>query len=214
MVRTFTTASWTTDASSSSDKVLATARSMVAASRLWDGVTVEDAEVSSSRITLDLAGAGTTVDAPRARLALRTLAWTAQAVLGEGDVPVALRTRDGGGLFGHEVPATLTRAGTPAESVCDIWIDHPAPDASVPPGSLVARGQAVAAAGVQWELRRGTTIVRRGVSPTSATAPARGTFLVDLGRLETGTWTLRAFTTSDEDGERVVAERLSTFVVE
>jgi hypothetical protein len=214
MVRTFTAASWTTD-TSPSEKVLATTRSLVAGSSLWDGVTVEDARVSSSTITLDLVGAGPDLDAEQARLALRTLAWTAQAVIGEGDVPVALRTAGGGGLFGHAVPATLTRAGTPAASLCDIWIDHPAPDLSLSPGSLVVQGQAVAfEANVQWELRRGTTVVREGFTTASVGGPARGTFRFDLGRLEAGAWVLRVFTTSAEDGATVVAERLTPFVVE
>lgn len=212
LVRTFTTLGWRTDPSSS-EKVLAATRSMLAGSALWDGVTVEDARVSASRITLDLVGAGATLDAELARLAQRSLAWTAQAVLGEGDVPVTLRTQGGDDLFGHEPPATLTRAATPDDALCDIWVDHPAPDLSLLPGPLVAQGQAVAFEGtVQWQLRRGTTVVREGMTTASAGAPARGTFRIDLGRVEAGTWSLRAFTTSAQDGA-TVAERLTTFVV-
>lgn len=213
LVRTFGSATWATDASRS-DKVLAATRSMVASTPLWEGVTVERARVTSSRITLDLAGDGAALDATQARLALRSLAWTAQGQNGAGDVPVAIRVPGGGELFGHDVPATLTRAGTPPESVCDIWVDHPAPDLSLAPGPLVVQGQAVAfEATVEWELRRGAATVREGFTTASAGAPARGTFQVDLGRLEAGTWTLRAFTASAEDGVKVVAERLVTFTV-
>lgn len=213
LVRTFTSASWSTDASPS-ERILATARSLLASSPLWDGVSVERADVTASRIVLDLTGPGEALGADEARLALRSLAWTAQAQHGDGDVPVAVRVQGGGGLFGQAVPATLTRAGTPPESVCDIWIDHPAPDLTLAPGSLVASGQAVAfEASVDWELSRGATVVRDGFTTASAGGPARGTFLIDLGRLEPGTWVLRAFTTSAKDGRSVVAERRVTFTV-
>lgn len=213
LTRSFAAVSSPTGASPS-DQVLATVRDLLAASPVWEGVDAEDARVSGSRITLDLAGAGRPLDAAEARLALRSLAWTAQARLGSGDVPVAVRVAGGGDLLGHEVPATLTRAGTPPESVCDIWIDHPAPDLTLAPGSLVASGQAVAfEAGVDWELSRGATVVRDGFTTASAGGPERGTFLIDLGRLEQGTWVLRAFTTSAEDGQKVVAERRVTFTV-
>lgn len=80
--------------------------------------------------------------------------------------------------------------------------------------SVTVRGQAVAfEANVEWELRRGTSVVRDGLVTASIGAPSRGTFTVDLGRLEAGTWTMRAFVSSAEGGERVVAERLVTFTV-
>lgn len=122
----------------------------------------------------------------------------------------------GGALLGRVGTATnFTRASTPPDALCDIWIDSPSPGATVRASdSVKVRGQAVAwEANVEWELRSATATVREGFTTASIGAPSRGTFTVDLGLLEKGTYTFRAFTTSAEDGVRVLAERDVTFTV-
>ena len=186
-------------------------------SELWREVTVEDAGVTSGRITIELSDSGPdAATAEAARLEVAALVWTAQAAVGRGDVPVRMTTSDGGRLLGHvSADTAFTRAATPPEALADLWVDEPSPGAALPAGRTVTvRGQAVAfEATVEWELRRGTTTLRDGFATADAGAPRRGTFTVDLGRLEAGTWTFRAFTTSAEDGQGVVAERLVTFTV-
>jgi hypothetical protein len=185
-------------------------------SRLWGGTVVEDVQVSTQRISLRLSGAGRSADRRRdAELEVWAVVWTAQAALGRGDVPVRITTDSGGVLLGHVATgAAFTRAATPPDALCDIWVDSPAPGATLGSSQpLVVSGQAVAfEANLEWELRRDDTVVRDGFTTASIGAPGRGTFSVDLGRLRAGTWTFRAFTSSAKDGSPV-AERLVTFSV-
>lgn len=183
---------------------------------LWRGVDLADLEVTQSAITLRLGGsAADAPDAASARLAAYALAWSAQGAVGRGDLPVSILPADGGKLLGQLDPSkAFTRAATPPEALCDIWIDSPAADTALSPTkAVVVRGQAVAfEANVEWLLRRGATSVRDGFVTASIGAPSRGTFSVDLGRLDAGTYTFRAFTTSAKDGS-TVAERVVTFSV-
>ncbi|WP_404382028.1 Gmad2 immunoglobulin-like domain-containing protein [Knoellia locipacati] len=185
-------------------------------SDLWSGVEPDRLAVTRDDITLTLSGPGREApDAEQATLGVASLVWTAQAAVGRGDLPVEVRSATPGLLLGHLEPSrTFTRASTPPDALCDIWLDAPAPGASVSASRpVVARGQAVAfEANVEWELRQGATVVRDGFTTASVGAPSRGTFTVDLGRLEAGTWTFRAFTSSAEDGS-TVAERVVTFSV-
>ncbi|KRE43385.1 Gmad2 immunoglobulin-like domain-containing protein [Knoellia sp. Soil729] len=184
--------------------------------QLWDGVTLDGVEVTSGGITLRLSGSGDRApDSDRARLAVASLVWTAQAAVGRGDQPVTIRPGDGGELLGRLSSAKpFTRAGTAPEALCDIWVDTPAPGATLAPSKpVVVRGQAVAfEATVEWQLRRGDASVRDGFVTASIGAPSRGTFTVDLGRLDSGTYTFRAFTSSAKDGS-TLAERVVTFSV-
>lgn len=216
LVREFWLASATSGTSESARVTTAVGESL-RRSELWRGVTLERAEVTDSGITLRLTGSGDRApDAARAQLAVSSLVWTAQGAVGRGDLPVTIRTTGGGQLLGQVTSSKpFTRAATPPDALCDIWIDDPAPGAAVPVDKpVIVRGQAVAwEANVEWELRRGTTTVRDGFVTASIGAPSRGTWSVDLGQLEPGTWTLRAFTSSAEDGAKVLAERFVTFTV-
>lgn len=216
LVREFWMASIGSQASESA-KVTAAVGESLRRSELWDGVALEQTDVTSDGITLRLSGTGDRApDAERAQLAVSSLVWTAQGAVGRGDLPVTIRPREEGQLLGQVASsAPFTRAATPPNALCDIWIDNPSPGATLAAGQAVTiRGQAVAwEANVEWQLRRGTATVRDGFVTASIGAPARGTFSMDLGRLEAGTYTIRAFTTSAEDGARVLAERLVTFTV-
>jgi len=183
---------------------------------LWSGVSATGIHVTQTAITLRLSGPG--ADAPSAesaRLAAYALVWSAQGAVGRGDLPVSIGPEGGGKLLGHLDPSTpFTRAATPPEALCDIWVDSPSPGASVRAAQpVVVRGQAVAfEATLEWDLRRGADVVKDGFTTASIGAPSRGTFSVDLGRLAAGSYTFRAFTTSAEDGS-VFAERTVTFTV-
>ena len=219
LVREFSTLSMPKDATESERATLAVVTSIRrtdARTDPWSEVAVDRLVVERERITIDLTGpGGTAPDARRAELAVSALVWTAQAAVGRGDLPVTVRAPGAQRLFGHLDPARVyTRAGTPPEFLCDIWVDSPAPGASLAASRpVVVRGQAVAfEAALEWDLRRGAAVVEDGFTTASIGAPSRGTFSVDLGRLAAGTYTFRAFTTSAEDGS-VFAERTVTFTV-
>lgn len=216
LVREFWSSSIGPNASESA-RVQAAVGESLRRSELWGGVTLERADVTRDGISLSLSGSGSRApDEGRAELAVSSLVWTAQGAVGRGDLPVSISPTNRGELLGHVSSSEpFTRAATPPDALCDIWIDDPAPGGAVPADEpLVVRGQAVAfEANVEWQLRRGTTTVRDGFVTASIGAPARGTFSVDLGKLDPGTYTMRAFTSSMEDGGGVLAERLVTFTV-
>lgn len=213
LVREFRTAAV---GSSETARVKSAVVAALARTDLWRGRDLADLEVTQSAITLRLGGSGAVApDADSARLAAYALVWSAQGAVGRGDLPVSIVPVGGGKLLGQlDSSKPFTRAATPPDALCDIWIDGPSPGATlVQSTSVVVRGQAVAfEANVEWQLRRGTTDVRNGVVTASIGAPSRGTFSVDLGRLEPGTYTFRAFTSSAKDGS-TQAERLVTFSV-
>ncbi|MEO7268655.1 MAG: Gmad2 immunoglobulin-like domain-containing protein, partial [Knoellia sp.] len=200
-----------------SQKVTAAVGEALDRTGLWRGVTVRDVTVEKSRISLTLSGPGASApSADSAQLGVSALVWTAQGAVGRGDVPVRITTAGDGQLLGHVATgSSFTRSSTPQNDLCDIWIDNPSPGASVRASDpLVVRGQAVAwEATVEWELQSGASTVRNGFVTASIGAPSRGTFSVDLGTLDPGTYTFRAFTTSAEDGVRVIADREVTFTV-
>jgi len=186
-------------------------------SELWQGVTIDSAEVTRDGISLGLSGFGDAApDAEQARLAVAALVWTAQGAVGRGDLPVTLSSPGGGQILGQLDSGTrFTRSGASPDTLCDIWIDDPSPGVTVPAAKAVTvRGQAVAfEATIEWELLSGRATVRDGFVTASIGAPARGTFAVALGELAPGTYTFRAFTSSPEDGVTILAERLVTFTV-
>ncbi|MFC7488160.1 Gmad2 immunoglobulin-like domain-containing protein [Knoellia sp. CPCC 206453] len=200
-----------------SQKVTAAVAEALKRTELWRGVTVRDVTVTKSRISLSLSSPGASASsADSAQLGVSALVWTAQGAVGRGDVPVRITTVAGGQLLGHVgTGSSFTRSSTPQDDLCDIWIDSPSPGASVRASDpLVVRGQAVAwEANVEWELQSGASTVQDGFATASIGAPSRGTFTIDLGRLAPGTYTFRAFTTSAEDGARVIADRQVTFTV-
>jgi len=201
-----------------SQKVTAAVSEALTRTSLWGGVTVRDATVTNDLISLALSGPGASASsADSAQLGVSALVWTAQGAVGRGDVPVRITTPGGGRLLGQVgTGSVFTRSSTPQDDLCDIWIDNPSPGASVRASEpLVVRGQAVAfEANVQWELLSGESTVRDGFTTASIGAPSRGSFSVALGALDPGTYVFRAFTTSAEDGVRVLADRQVTFTLE
>ncbi|MDT0215499.1 Gmad2 immunoglobulin-like domain-containing protein [Rothia sp. ARF10] len=219
LVRQFATLNLPQDATESDRATLAVVesiRSTDGRTDPWSAVALDRLEVERGRITIHLTDpGGTAPDARAAELAVSALVWTAQAAVGRGDLPVTLRAPGGQRLFGLLDPSrTWTRAGTPPELLCDIWIDSPAPRSSARATQpVVVRGQAVAfEANLEWDLRQGGAVVKDGFTTASIGAPSRGTFSVELGRLDAGSYTFRAFTTSAKDGS-VFAERSVTFTV-
>ncbi|HET7303381.1 MAG TPA: Gmad2 immunoglobulin-like domain-containing protein [Segeticoccus sp.] len=182
----------------------------------WRGVHPARVTVGANGIHVTLSGPGSAgpLTGEQTRLAVQQLVWTAQAAVGRGNLPVTFAVADGStALFGtYPTDATYRRPAQQFEDLAPLWITDPAPAAVLPAGTPVtARGQAcVFEAAVSWELRRDGAPVRSGHTTASSGCPERGTWQVELGRLQPGTWTLRVFSTSAADGS-VAAETASTF---
>jgi hypothetical protein len=85
-----------------------------------------------------------------------------------------------------------------------IWLLAPAHDAQVPRTFSMSGIASTFEANVEWEVRQGSRVVRRGFTTAAEAGPARAPWSQRL-TLSPGTYELRAFATSAEDGERLVA---------
>lgn len=175
----------------------------------WEGVDVAAVRVSTNGVTVDLTGRPQPVAEAVDTLALDQVGWTAQAVLGRGNLPVTVRS-------GGQVLRVVTRPAADQwwSVLADVWVTSPTDGAVVPAaGPVVVRGEAsVFEAALTWTLQRGGTTVRSGSLTASAGAPARGTYSVDLGRLDPGTYTVAVEAFSPKDGS-VSASDVVTFTV-
>ncbi len=185
----------------------------------WAGTTVSGVTVAGGRITVELSDPGPTgLPHEQARLAVQALVWTATAAVGEGNLPVRFSVAGGAtSLLGaYPTSAAYTRPAADAsyQDLAPIWVDAPAPGASLPADRpVVASGTAsVFEATVPWRLTRSGAAVATGFSTASIGAPGRGTWTADLGRLPAGTYTFTAYERSAEDGS-VRAQDGSTFTV-
>ncbi len=175
----------------------------------WADVEVTAVEVRADGVVVTLSRPPRTVGSAADDLALPSLGWTAQAVLGRGNLPVTVRA-DGATL------GVVTRPATDEwwTVLTDVWVTEPVSGAVLPGGRPVqVRGEASVFEGaLSWELERGGSPVRSGHVTASAGGPARGTYTVDLGTLDPGTYTVRVTALSPKDGS-VSASDAATFVV-
>ena len=186
----------------------------------WSGTKVENVTVTPSLITITLSGPGANGFTPeQTRLAVQELVWTAQAAIGQGTIPVKFVVADGSPkLFGTY--ATNKTYNRPAkdlqyQDLAPIWILSPVRGQVFPAKApVVANGESCAfEATTQWQLKKGATDVRSGVTTASSGCPIRGTWQVNLGVLAPGDYTFRMFEVSMQDGKGVVAETSKPFTV-
>jgi Immunoglobulin-like domain of bacterial spore germination len=186
----------------------------------WSATSVKNLTVAPGRITITLSGPGAPgFTAEQTRLAVQELVWTAQAAIGKGPIPVKFVVAGSAKLFG-----TYSTAGTynrPAKDLqyqvlAPIWITSPERSQVFPTGALVvARGESCAFEGTTaWQLKKGGTAVKSGVTMASSGCPMRGTWMVKLGVLGVGNYTFRMYEVSMESGQGVVAETSKPFTVE
>lgn len=95
-----------------------------------------------------------------------------------------------------------TTAAAPTDDGAPIWIALPAEGLTVPAGtSFTVTGKAtVFEATVSWELRQGTTVVKKGFTNASIGAPDRGDWSVTIASVPGGNYTFHAFENSAKDG--------------
>lgn len=188
----------------------------------WDGVTVEDLEVGTDRITVTLSGPGPDpMDEEWARISVQQLVWTAQAAVGQGAVPVRFVVSDGSDRLFGRFP-TDRDYNRPAstdlyyEDLAPIWVNSPTRGQVLDGADVVVSGEATTFEGAfSWELLDAAdgAVLRSGNGQASAGGPARGTYEIPLGDLVTGDYQIRVFALSAEDGTTVSAERTIPFSV-
>ncbi len=186
----------------------------------WRGVDLVDVVVTADRITITLSGPGTTSQpADTERVAVQQLVWTAQAAVGRGNLPVRFVLADGSdALFGTQrVDRTYLRPAARDElheDLAPIWVTSPTRGQVLPAGTVTVEGEAsVFEATLSWELRRGGEVVDSGFETASTGGPGRGTFEIRLGTLAPGSYAVRVFEPSAEDGRKVSAETTMPFTV-
>jgi hypothetical protein len=189
--------------------------------RTWDGVDLLDVTVTDGRITITLSGPGTTAfPEDTERVTVQQLVWTAQAAVGKGTIPVRFELADGSdAMFGTQ-PVDRTYNRPPSrdlyhEDLAPIWVTAPTRGQVLPADRAVTvRGEAcVFEATVSWELLRDGDVVDEGFVTASVGAPGRGTYEIGLGSLVPGSYAVRVFELSAEDGRKVSAETTMPFTV-
>lgn len=188
----------------------------------WHDVEVDSVQASPDeiRVVLDTAGSAAN-DAEEARIAVQQLVWTAQAVVGQGNVPVHFEIADGStSLLGHlPVTESYSRPATSDlyyEDLAPIWITSPTRYANLDGPDITITGEAtVFEATYHWDLIDDETgrEIASGFGTASAGGPARGTYEIPFTGLENGMYRIRVYELSMEDGGRVSAETSIPFFI-
>ncbi len=188
--------------------------------RTWDGVDLLDVTVTDARITITLSGpGGTSFPEDTERVSVQQLVWTAQAAVGRGSIPVRFILADGSdAIFGtqpvdrtYDRPASRDRYH---EDLAPIWVTSPTRGQVLPAGPVTVTGEAsVFEATVSWQLLREGDVVDEGFVTASDGAPGRGTYEIRFDALPRGTYAIRVFELSAEDGQTVNAETTMPFTV-
>jgi len=135
---------------------------------LWPaGTHVNHVERSGGTIVVDLGPASlhdrpATMSAAQAKIALQQVIYSAQAAYQHRD-PVRLLL-DGNvtdSVLGEPTSEPLAQ-GDASATLAQVWVIDPADGATLASGSTVSGLAAAFEANVQWELRRGTTVVEHG----------------------------------------------------
>lgn len=188
---------------------------------LWRGVDLLDVTVTTSDITVTLSGPGRTGFGPDTqRIGVQQLVWTAQAAVGRGNLPVRFVLDDGStAMFGSQpVDRAYARPASRDalhEDLAPLWVTAPTRGQVLPAGrALTVTGEAcVFEATVSWQLLRDGEVVDSGTVTASVGAPDRGTFEIPLGTVPAGSYAVRVFELSAEDGRTVSAETTMPFTV-
>ena len=186
----------------------------------WSGTKDNDVTVTPDLITITLSGPGASGFTPeQTKLAVQELVWTAQAAIGQGTIPVKFVVADGSAkLFGtYATNKTYNRPTKEQqyEDLAPIWILSPERGKVFAAGDpVVANGESCAfEATTQWQLKKGGAVVKSGTTMASSGCPIRGTWQVDLGVLNPGSYTFWMFEVSMKDGQTLVAETSKPFTV-
>jgi hypothetical protein len=183
----------------------------------WAKGSAATVTLGAGEIGIDLNQAatdGSSMGSKIAELAVQQLVWTATAAAGE-NLPVRItvegKTPD---LFGTvSLAEPIRRADPTYEALANIWILTPTQGQAVS-GPVTATGQAtITEANVQWQLLRGETVVKDGFTMAGEGAPGRGDWTIELGTLDPGDYTLRAYAESLKGDGSLEGEDTKAFTV-
>ena len=151
------------------------------------GARVVSYERAGDLATVRLTGAGRPDE-----LALQQLVHTVTAA-DEGVTRVAVQ------LDGRPAGAPLTRADT-ASILGRIWLTDPQEGQTVGRKLRLTGEATVEEATVRWQVLRGTEVVKEGFTTASEGAPGRGRWSAAVELAEPGTYVLRVYASTGEDG--------------
>ena len=107
-------------------------------------------------------------------------------------------------LWGHADASKPMRRRNAAEVLGPVWILTPA-NGRLARGGTFGGEASVFEATVSWEIRKGDVVVKKGFTTASTGAPGRGTWSAKAD-VPPGTYVLRAFESSAEDGRPVFVD--------
>lgn len=178
----------------------------------WVAGTTATVTVTNSQLGIVLSQPGATgLTADQQRMAVQSLVWTATAAaqLSGG---VHVEVAGGQAIFATKPAGTYARPSTSYADLVPIWVDSPAPGASVSSPVTVTGQACVNEASFQWQLLQGTTVVDSGNTSATSGCPVQGSYSIPLGDRAPGTYTLRLYDLSMKDGS-VFYETRVTFTV-
>jgi hypothetical protein len=168
----------------------------------WNPGTTVTTNVTEKLITVTLSQPGRVgLTALQQRIAVQSLVWTATAAA-QQMVPVRVELVGGRGVFATTPAGNYSRPAA-AESYSDlvsIWVDTPYIGATVASPVNIQGEACVFEAQFSWELLQGTTVVKSGNATATSGCPDRGSYVVELGSLAGGAYTIRLWEVSMKDG--------------
>jgi hypothetical protein len=168
----------------------------------WATGTTASASIGGGELQVVLSQPGRTgLTAEQQRIAVQQVAWTATAAA-QQNLPVRITVSGEGPIFESMPEGVYKRPSDTTADLAPIWVTDPSRSTPLRAGtSVVVKGQAcVFEANVGWELRQGATVVSSGHTTATSGCPTRGTFSIDLGKLAAGSYSVRAFELSMQDG--------------
>ena len=168
----------------------------------WNPGTTATVTVADNLITVTLSQPGRVgLIAAQQKIAVQSLVWTATAAA-HMTVPVRVEVTGGRPAFATRPAGNYSRPAS-TESYVDlvpIWVDTPNLGATMSSPVTVTGEACVFEAQFSWELLQGTTVVKSGNARATIGCPDRGTYVIELGSLAGGTYTIRAWEVSMKDG--------------
>ncbi|MEV4418069.1 GerMN domain-containing protein [Catellatospora sp. NPDC049609] len=175
---------------------------------LWPAsARVRGASVSGDTVTVDLSGAAVNGEAGSfgANQAVQQLVWTATAASGKPAVRIHLDGRQVDELWGHVDTRDPLRREPAVDVLLPVWLIDPQHGATVPRDFTLHVAGMVFEATMNYEIRKGTTVVKEGFITLSAGGPAQGEAKVPM-TLTPGTYVIEVFDISENDGSRMFTD--------
>lgn len=171
---------------------------------LWPaGATVRAVSISGDVVTVDVGGATTNSGGAEAsEQAVAQLVWTATAASGKPAVRILLDGVAGADLWGHVSLRESLRRGPAVDTIASVWLIDPQHGDTVGRELTLHFAGIVFEATMNYEIRRGGTIVKEGFVTLTSGGPAQGEAKLKV-TLDPGEYVIEAFDISAEDSSRL-----------